>query len=209
MLITKPVTDLFDAFSSPDPTPGGGSASALAGALAASLLAMVAGMPKTRTGTADERAALDESRADLLRLRTTLLELVDRDAAAYDLVVAAFKRPKATDEEKADRKTAIREAMRVATDVPLETMGACGAVISCARVVAEHGNRSASSDVGVALHLAKAGQAGARLNVEINLGSLGDDMAVGLVTRERDRIADAADRDWQVAAEAAGLTARG
>src|SRR4026207_1562484 len=135
MLITKPVTDLFDAFSSPDPTPGGGSASALAGALAASLLAMVAGMPKTRTGTAEERAALDESRADLLRLRTTLLELVDRDAAAYDLVVAALKRPKATDEEKGARRPAIREAMRVATDVPLETMGACGAVISCARVV--------------------------------------------------------------------------
>ena len=97
MLTTRSVTDLLDAFSTPDPTPGGGSAAALAGALGASLLAMVAGLPKTRTNSPEERSTLDTTRRRLLALRTQLAELVDRDAAAYDLVVTAYKQPKTTD----------------------------------------------------------------------------------------------------------------
>src|SRR5437868_3782865 len=103
MLTSRTVTDLLDAFASPDPTPGGGSAAALAGAIGASLLAMVAAMPKTKTGT-EARAALDAAHVRLMEARKTLTELVDRDSAAYDLVVTAYRKPKATDEEKAARK---------------------------------------------------------------------------------------------------------
>jgi formiminotetrahydrofolate cyclodeaminase len=168
------VTALLDAFASPDPTPGGGSASALAGALAASLLAMVASMPKTRANTPEERRALDEAAKTLGTLRHTLTELIDRDAAAYDLVVAAFKRPKASDEEKAARKAAIQGATRVATDVPLETMRGCAEVLGLAKIVGEHGNLNAASDIGVGAHLAMTGLTGGRLNAEINLAGLGD-----------------------------------
>src|SRR5215813_7098180 len=104
MFMNRSVIELLDAFSSPDPTPGGGSASALSGALGASLLAMVAGLPKTRTSAPEERSTLDSARRQLMSLRGKLVELVDRDAAAYDLVVAAYKQPKTTDSEKAARK---------------------------------------------------------------------------------------------------------
>src|SRR5689334_21009235 len=110
MLANKTVQELLDAFSAPTPTPGGGSAAALAGAIAASLLAMVAAMPKTKSGTPEERAALDALDPILLKLRAELVDLIDRDAASYDGVVAAYRLPKGTDEEKAARKSAVAAA---------------------------------------------------------------------------------------------------
>jgi formiminotetrahydrofolate cyclodeaminase len=182
MLTDRTVTDLLSAVSSPDPTPGGGSAAALMGALGASLLAMVAALPKTKTGAPEERAALDDARADLLRLRDALVNLVDHDASAYDLVVAAFKRPKSTDQEKADRSAAIQDAMRVATEVPVETFRACAEAVEIARVVAAHGNPSAKSDVAVGVHALQAALDGAAFNVEINIGSLKDPALVERLT---------------------------
>ena len=205
MLTDKTVKDLLAAFSAPDPTPGGGSASALSGALGASLLAMVSSMPKTRTGSADERQALDAAHADLVTLRTALVDLIDRDAAAYDLVVAAMRRPKSTEDEKAARRAAIQDATRTATEVPLETMRACQGVITLGQLVAEHGNRSAASDIGVGLRCAMTGLHGARLNVEINLGGLTDE---AWVRRIRDEIASreaSARADFDAAHRSAGL----
>lgn len=183
--LSLPLDRFLDTLASPDPTPGGGSASALAGALGASLLTMVAGMPKTRLNTPEERRALDAAAKTLGGLRKTLAQLVDRDSAAYDLVVAAFKKPKSTDEEKAARKGAIQDATRVATDVPLETMRACAEVLGAAKIVAEHGNRNAASDIGVGAHLAMTGLTGGRLNAEINLPGLNDSE---YATKVRDEI---------------------
>jgi formiminotetrahydrofolate cyclodeaminase len=174
MLITRPVSDLLDAFASPDPTPGGGSAAALAGAIGASLLAMVAGMPKTKTGSPDAREALDAARGRLMAARTTLAGLVDRDAAAYDLVVAAYGRPRGTDAEKAARRDAIQHAMRIATDVPLETATVCAGALREAAAVETYGNPNATSDVGTGIALLGAGLRGALLNVDANIGSLTD-----------------------------------
>jgi formiminotetrahydrofolate cyclodeaminase len=182
------VTSLLDAFASSDPTPGGGSAAALAGALGASLLAMVAGMPKTKTGAPEAREALDAARVRIMTARATLTDLIDRDSAAYDLVVSAYRRPKGTDAEKADRKDAIQQAMRVATEVPLETATMCAAVLRDATIVGEHGNPNASSDVGTAIALLRAGIRGAELNVEINVGSLTD---AALVAQVRSTLAAA------------------
>jgi len=206
MLTNRSVVELLDAFSSPDPTPGGGSASALAGALGASLLAMVAGLPKTRTNSPEERATLDVARRRLLGLRTTLVELVDRDAAAYDLVVSAYKRPKGTDSEKAERKNAIAAALRAATDVPLETMHACAEVLGLGKTIAEHGNLSAASDIGVGLHLAMTGLSGGRLNVDTNLSSLGDEAYKASLREELLLMMVGAGADFQSANRAAGLT---
>lgn len=168
------VTDLLAAFRSSEPTPGGGSASALAGALGASLLAMVAGLPKSRAATEADAERLASAGERCTALGSDLAGLIDRDSEAYDLVMAAYRRPKATDDEKAARSAAIQEAMRSAIAAPLAVMRACAAATEQGVAVARLGNRSASSDVQVAFELLAAGLRGAKLNVEINLGSVKD-----------------------------------
>lgn len=174
MLVDRTLPSLLDAFSSADPTPGGGSAAALAGATGAALLTMVAGMPKSKTNAIAEREALDAAFTELARLRDALTALIDRDASAYDLVVAAFRKPKSTDEEKAERKAAIQDATRVATEIPLETIRACVSALREARAVVEHGNPSAASDAKVGVRLLVAAALSAKDNVDINLGGLSD-----------------------------------
>ena len=184
MLIDRTVSDILDAFASPDPTPGGGSAAALAGAIGTSLLAMVAAMPKTKTGAAESREALDSARGRLMAARAALTGLIDRDSAAYDLVVAAYRTPKTTEEEKTARRDAIQQAMRVATEVPLETATLCADALGDAAIVGEHGNPNATSDVGTAIALLRAGIRGAQLNVEINVGSLSDAALVAEISQK-------------------------
>ena len=168
-LLALTVTELLDRFASGDPTPGGGSAAALAGATAAALVTMVCRMPKTRTADPAERARLDEALAAARTPGDWLRRLVDEDSAAYDAVVAAYKLPKVTDHEKAARKRAVEAAVSVATDVPLRTAEACLAVLAAAQVAAENGNPNAASDARTAAALAWAGLKGAAENVRINL----------------------------------------
>src|SRR5215470_7389996 len=101
------LADLIDAFSSTDAVPGGGSAAAVAGAVGVSLLLMVAGLPKTKTGAPEETADLAEAASRLHPLRDSLLELVDRDSEAYREVLASFRLPKESDVQKAARVDAI------------------------------------------------------------------------------------------------------
>jgi methenyltetrahydrofolate cyclohydrolase len=169
---TLPLVDLLDAFASSDPVPGGGSASALAGALGVSMLLMVAGMTRTRTGAPEEVADLAEASARLRPLRDRLVDLMDRDSDAYRGVIAAFKLAKTTDDEKTTRRDAIQAATKQATEVPLETMRLCQQALQGAAVVARCGNPNAQSDVGVAIELLRAGLRGARMNIEINLPGL-------------------------------------
>jgi len=142
--------------------------------MGASLLMMVAGLPKSRTNAEVEKGALAEARSALAALQTRLTTLADRDTDAFDQVMAAYRLSKASDEEKAGRTQAIQRAMQAATLVPLDTLNACVEAVGHGRVVAEHGNRSAVSDVRVGLGLLDAAAAGARANVEINLASLHD-----------------------------------
>lgn len=185
-LIDLTTVGILDAFASSDPTPGGGSASALAGATSAALMTMVAGLPKTKSNVPEERAALDAVLPELKELRATLTALIDRDAQAYDLVVAAFRKPKATDDEKIARKAAVQDATRVATEIPLETMKACAALSRIAKIVAENGNPNAASDVYVATLLADAAMKGARSNVDINLGGITDQTLVQSMRAQAD-----------------------
>lgn len=183
MLIDRTLPSFLDALSSADPTPGGGSAAALVGATGAALLAMVAGMPKTRTNAIAEREALDHAHTELMALQESLVQLIDRDASAYDLVVAAFRKPKATDEDKVERKAAIQDATRVATEVPVETIRACVAAMRAGLASVAHGNPSAASDGKVGFRLLMAAALSAKDNVDINLGGLTD---VALQTRLRE-----------------------
>jgi formiminotetrahydrofolate cyclodeaminase len=173
-LVNRSVSDLLAAFRSSAPTPGGGSAAALAGALGASLLAMVAALPKSRAATEEDAQRLEAAGDRCAALASELETLVDTDSEAYDLVMSAFKKPKATEEEKAARSAAIQAAFREAIAAPLAVMRACAAAAEQGVVVAALGNPSASSDARVGLELLGAGLRGARLNVEINLGSVKD-----------------------------------
>src|SRR4051812_19808789 len=108
---TVTLEGLLDAFASSEPLPGGGSAAALTGALGTSLLLMVAGMSKTRTGTPAETADLAAAAARLRPIRDELAALVEEDSRAYLDVIAAYRVPRSTDEERGRRRDAIDRAM--------------------------------------------------------------------------------------------------
>ena len=193
LLVDTSVRDLLAAFGSSRPTPGGGSASALASAVGASLLLMVAGLPKTRNGSEDDRAALAASAADLGGICQQLTGAIDADTAAYDQVVAAYKLPKGPDEQSA-RTAAIQRALRSATEVPLGVVRLSARALDHAKTIAAHGHRAAASDVGVAVALLGAGARGGRLNIEINVASIADAGYADAVRTETIRVSDAAVR---------------
>ena len=176
--------DLLDAFRSSEPTPGGGSASALSGAIGASLLAMVAGLPKPRVRTPEDEQRLADARSRCAAISDRLAALMDRDSEAYDGVVAAFRLPKTSEDEKTARTARIQDALRSATEAPFEVMRVCLDAIHLAETVAGLGNPSAASDVEVGLELLGAGLRGAGVNVAINLTSLKDQAYVGAIKKE-------------------------
>lgn len=192
---TMALADLLDAFASNDPVPGGGSAAALAGAVGASLLIMVAGLPKTRTGAPEEVADLAEASARLRPIRDTLASFIERDSDAYAAVIEAMRLPKANDAEKEARRAAIDAAMRGAIDVPMDTMRACQQALRGAVVVARNGNTNASTDTGTAVLLLMAGLRGAALNVDVNLKSVSDAAFGERVSAERDQLTSDAEAD--------------
>ena len=182
------LSELLDAFASNQPVPGGGSAAALAGAVGASLLIMVAGLPKTRNGTDQERAELNAAAGRLRPLRDGLASLIDRDSDAYTSVIDAFRLPRSSDVEKEARRSAIDAAMRAATEAPLATIRVCEQVMRDAGTIAASGAPSAASDVAVAIELLKTAARGAALNVETNLASIKDAEYSARVSDERRRL---------------------
>lgn len=174
-LSSLPLTALLDRIASPEPTPGGGSVSAVAGAVGTALVQMVAGLPRTRHDSDDERAVLASLAAPLAELRARLLALADEDTAAFDGLMAAFRLPKSSDDEKAARREAIQAATREATTVPLQTAVAAARVLDLTGTVAALGNPSASSDLLVAAGMLRAAAEGGAANVRINLEGIKDD----------------------------------
>ena len=170
-LLSLKTTDLLDRFASSDPTPGGGSAAALSGALAAALVEMVAGLPKTRTGAPQEREKLDAAKEAAARAGARLRQLVELDTDAYNAVAAAYKMPKTTDGEKAARSVSISKAMRQATEVPLETCERVAEVLRAAAQALAHGNPNAASDARTAMALCRAALDAGAENVRANVSS--------------------------------------
>lgn len=162
------------AVAAPTPTPGGGSVSALAGALAAALGEMIAGLTLKRKSFAPHHAAVEASSRRLHELRQDLLADVDRDAASYDAVIEARRLPKSTETEQAARGRAIGEASRTAAAVPLETAERAAEVERILENLRPTTIPQAASDISVALELARAARRGALENVRVNLTSIGD-----------------------------------
>jgi formiminotetrahydrofolate cyclodeaminase len=186
------VAQLLSALASPEPTPGGGTAAAIAGAMGTSLLVMVSSLAKSRNNLDDEKAALAKARTALEPIAIRLTELADADTAAFNEVMAAYRLPKASDADKAARTRAIQTALRGATEIPLLTLRACTDALAHGQVVAEHGNPSAASDAGVALGLLRAAADGAAANVRVNLGGLKDQVFVRETESELSRLAASA-----------------
>ncbi len=124
---------------------------------------------------------------------------MDRDSEAYENVVGAFRLPKGSDEEKRIRTGRIQEALRSATDTPLDVMRACVEAIQASADVAALGNPNASSDVQVGLELLLAGLRGAKLNVAINLSSIKDQDYVETATKEAEQLEAEAERGRRAA----------
>jgi len=173
-LIDQPVAALLAAIRDPRPTPGGGSAAALAAALGSSLLTMVAAMPKHRAASQEDVDRLQAAGRRCLDLSQRLESLVDEDSAAYDAVIGAYRLPRSSEEERTERHRQIQAALTAAAGTPLDVLRRCGEAIDAAATVARFGNPNASSDIGVALELLLAAGRSAQLNVEINLAGLDD-----------------------------------
>jgi formiminotetrahydrofolate cyclodeaminase len=174
-LQTLTLAAVLDRVASPEPTPGGGSVSAIAGAFGTALAQMVAGLPRTRHDNDDERAVLATLQTPLAELRQRLLALADEDTAAFDRLMAAFRMAKVSDEDKTARRAAIQAATREATTVPLQTAVACARVLDLVGTVAALGNSSAASDLLVAMGMLRAAAEGAAANVRINLEGITDE----------------------------------
>lgn len=188
MLVDKPLRQLLADFASARPVPGGGSAAAVGSAIGAALLVMVSSLPKSRTGSEDDRTALAGVAATLTAIQHQLTEEIDADAAAYAQVVAAYRLPKASDAERAARTAAIQRALRGATDVPLGVMRLSAAALRHATTVAAHVYRPAASDARVGVALLAAAVEGAGGNVDANLGAIHDAAYVGAVRLESRRL---------------------
>lgn len=164
----------LDAVAANSAAPGGGAVAALAGALAAALVAMVGRLTvgKRRYADVQDEAAEAVTRAE--KLRAVLTAAMDEDSAAFDAVMAAYKLPKATVEEQQARDAAIQTATTHATEVPLATARAALEALELALLVAGKGNVNAASDAATAAWMAMASIQSAALNVRVNAASLQD-----------------------------------
>jgi formiminotetrahydrofolate cyclodeaminase len=171
------VREFQSALASSSPTPGGGTAAAIALGQASALTVMVCdltiGKDKWQQGWEIAEKAMMVS----VKIMSRAGELADEDSDAFDEVMASFKLPKGNDDEIASRRSAIRSATLKATEKPYETAELALELLKLLPELASKGNLNAVSDVGVAGLLASAACKGALFNVDINLGSLPDDYA--------------------------------
>jgi formiminotetrahydrofolate cyclodeaminase len=173
-LVDKPVTNFLDELASNAPAPGGGSVAALSGALGAALVSMVCNLTLGKKGYEEVQDGIGDLLARSEALRGRLTALLEKDVEAYTGYSLAAKMPRDTEEQKAERATAMQAALKTATDVPLSIAEAAVEVMDLCMPAALKGNKWAVSDAGVAVLVAEAALRSAALNVLINLGSIKD-----------------------------------
>ncbi len=180
--------DLVKALASDAPTPGGGTAAALAGAMGASLAEMVAALTVAKEKYAASHGAVRPIGEAAAQVRENLLRLAQEDSDSYDAVVAARRLPKGTAEETAERGRRMAEANRLAAEVPMRTAREAAGLLAALPELAEKGNPNAASDAGAAALLLEAAVEGALLNVGINLDGAGDPAFAEELRRESARL---------------------
>ena len=173
-LSKKTIKEFANITSSESPAPGGGSISAYCGVLGVSLAVMVANLSAHKRGWDDKWEYYSNSGEKGMFLQSQLLDLVDEDTDAFNSIMNAFSLPKDTDDEKEIRNNQIQRATKNAIEVPFKIMSICYDSLDIILEMAQNGNPNSITDVGVAMHCAKAAIHGAFLNVRINCNDLKD-----------------------------------
>ena len=174
MTANSSLVTFLDDLASERPTPGGGGAAAVSGAIGAALVSMVANLTIGKKNYEAVREDLEAVNAKAEVLRAELIRAIDEDVVAFNSVMGAYGLPRATDEEMAKRAASIQAALKDATLAPLRAVKACFEVIRLSAAAAEKGNLNVISDAGVAVLSANAGLRSAALNVFINAKAIKD-----------------------------------
>lgn len=173
-LVDMTVLEFNRILGSDAPAPGGGSASALAGSLGSSLIAMVSALTEGKKKYAEHQGLAAEAKEKSLALQARLLELVDADTAAFNGFREAMLLPKETEEEKRLRHAAMQEALKQSTQAPMEIMLVAREALEWAGAILGKSNQNAGTDLGVAALCLRACLQGAWLNVLVNAMSIDD-----------------------------------
>ena len=188
MITQASVEKFLDDLASGAPTPGGGSAAAIMGAMGAALVSMVCNVSIGKKGLEAVEPEMKTVREQSERLRVRLLEMVAEDIGAFDGLMAAYRLPKASETDKLRRTEAIQSSLRAATETPLDCARACAEVIDLAQRAGAAGYSGVVSDAGVGVLAAYAALRSAALNVYINAPSLKDKEFAHQVTTEVDEL---------------------
>jgi glutamate formiminotransferase / formiminotetrahydrofolate cyclodeaminase len=181
--VPEPVS-FIDELAAPTPTPGGGSAAAFAGAMAAGLVAMVSGLTIGKKKYAGVEAEMQAIRVMAESLRQELTQAVDDDAAAFEVLLVTFKMPKETEEEQSMRSAAIAQSTLNAAHIPLHVAESVFKVMELALKCAKDANLNAISDSMSGFAMARAALTAAGYNVRININSLEDKSAGDKMLKE-------------------------
>jgi glutamate formiminotransferase/formiminotetrahydrofolate cyclodeaminase len=184
----------IDELAAPTPTPGGGSAAAYAGAMGAGLIAMVAGLTIGKKKYAEVEAEMQAIRVVAENLRVELTQAVDDDAASFEVLMATFKLPKETEEQKDARNKAIINATLNAAHIPLHVAEDVVKVMELALKCAKDGNVNAISDSMSGFAMSRAALTAAAYNVRININSLEDRSAGDKMLKELAQLEKEADK---------------
>jgi len=192
MLADKSVKEFLQETASDAPVPGGGSIAAMSGATAAALTAMVANLTigKKKYVEVEEQMKVIQERVN--GSRNQLIELIDKDAESFNGVMACFKMPKETDEEKESRKEAIQQATKEAARVPMSIAEKVMELMIDIETVVQKGNNNAVTDGAVAAMMARTAILAALYNVKINLGSIKDEDFVHEMARKASNLEEQA-----------------
>ncbi len=193
-LIHKDLRAFANETASESPAPGGGSVSAYVGALGASLGAMVANLSSHKRGWDDRWEEFSDQAEKGQAIKDELLRLVDDDTQAFNAIMAAFRLPKGTEEEKAARARAIEEATRHAIEVPFRVLKRAFDTFELARAMVETGNPNSVTDAAVGALCARAAVRGAWLNVLVNVSGLNDKSWAEPILEEGKKLVAEADR---------------
>ena len=174
MLTALTITDLLNETASHSPAPGGGSVSALAASLGSALTSMVCRLTIGKKKYAEVQEEMESSLQKSEELRAQCTALIDEDTAAFNAVMAAYRLPKDTEEQRKRRSEEIQKATKSATLVPMKLMELCADALELVKVVAVKGNQNSLPDASVAALMLRAACEGAALNVRANLSGLQD-----------------------------------
>ncbi len=175
MIKDSSIEQFLEDLAGKSSTPGGGSAAAVIGAMGAALVSMVANFTAGKKGYESVNDEMQSILARSEKYRALFVDMIQDDVDVFNGVMAAYGMSRDTDEEKELRSSAIQEALKKATEVPLGCAVLCLDVIELSRLVAEKGNANVISDAGVAVLAAEAALGSAALNVYINIANIKDD----------------------------------